>query len=285
MPVKHATCGRGPGWMRLYRGTLLAVLLGPLSCRLAPAQAVQGVQSDPSTAYDQAIDLPPDPSATDVYDAPDVPKKWTDWAAYKSKEFSYKVTLVPILDYSAFSQDQASLAQVGKQDDQWEVRSMRLSLGGQVNYGYQIKYLFGVEYKGFGQPEGAKGWASTDVALTFPLGPEKYGSITAGKIKETVSYEMVGDSANLPQLERLLNPFFTSRDVGLRYNNTLFDKTMTVSAGWFNDWWTKGRAYDGSSNHYTARITGVPYWAGTAPITCTWVSAPAISTRPTGACV
>jgi hypothetical protein len=31
--------------------------------------------------------------------------------------------------------------------------------------------------------------------------------MTIGKTKETFSYELVGDSANLPQMERVLNPF------------------------------------------------------------------------------
>jgi phosphate-selective porin len=69
---------------------------------------------------------------------------------------------------------------------------------------------------------------------------------------------MVGDAANLPQLERLLTPFFTSRNVGVRYFNSLANNRMSIGGGWFNDWWTKGDPYEGSSNHFTGRLTALP---------------------------
>jgi phosphate-selective porin len=105
---------------------------------------------------------------------------------------------------------------------------------------------------------GAVGWASTDVFVTAPVVRQKYGSVTFGKTKETFVYEMVGDSANLPQMERLLTPFFTSRNVGIKYFNSIAHDRMSISGGWFNDWWSKGKPYDGSSNHFTARVTALP---------------------------
>jgi hypothetical protein len=43
-----------------------------------------------------------------------------------------------------------------------------------------------------------------------------FGTLSIGKLKQTFAYEMVGDAANLPQSERLLTPFFKSRDLGVR---------------------------------------------------------------------
>ena len=45
-----------------------------------------------------------------------------------------------------------------------------------------------------------------------------------GKIKEPFVYEMVGDAANLPHVERLLSPFFVNRNIGFRLNRTAFDR-------------------------------------------------------------
>ena len=41
------------------------------------------------------------------------------------------------------------------------------------------------------------------------------GTLTLGKIKEPFVYEMVGDAANLPHHERLMSPFFRSRNDGV----------------------------------------------------------------------
>lgn len=67
-----------------------------------------------------------------------------------------------------------------------------------------MRYLVAGEYKGFdGAPD--RNWDMTDVSLTFPLrGPGT--TLTVGKTKQTHVYEMVGDAANLPQQERVLNP-------------------------------------------------------------------------------
>jgi phosphate-selective porin OprO/OprP len=91
--------------------------------------------------------------------------------------------------------------------------------------------------------------------VTFPAW--KLGAVTFGKNKESFSCEMVGDAANLPPLERILTPFFTSRNVGVLLSNTAFDKRMTISGGWANDWWITGQKFDDSSNHFSSRITGL----------------------------
>ena len=88
-----------------------------------------------------------------------------------------------------------------------------------------------------------------------PVG--KLGALTFGKNKEPFIYEMVGDAAFLPSMERILNPFFTSRDVGLSMSNTAFNKRMTYSTGWFNNWWVHGKDFDTAGNHFASRVTGL----------------------------
>jgi len=50
---------------------------------------------------------------------------------------------------------------------------------------------------------------------------------------------MVGDAANLPQHERLLSPFFVSRNVGVQLSNSVLDGRATWAVGVYNDWLLK----------------------------------------------
>jgi hypothetical protein len=69
----------------------------------------------------------------------------------------------------------------------------------------------------------------TDWYFGTALGP--LGSIRYGKVKEPWSYEVVGDAANLQQMERILGPFFVTRNIGLRLTNTMASACPGRSAG------------------------------------------------------
>jgi phosphate-selective porin OprO/OprP len=126
-------------------------------------------------------------------------------------------------------------------------------LGGNIGRDYKIGYLIAGEFKGF-DTDPPKLWNMTDVSLTFPLwGPQT--TLTFGKTKESFSYEMVGDAANLPQQERVLSPFFISRNIGARINHVIGDEErMTVAAGVFNN----GLVTPGDfGTDVTTRVTGL----------------------------
>ncbi|MFD2431360.1 porin [Sphingobium scionense] len=107
------------------------------------------------------------------------------------------------------------------------MRAARLSLTGSIGGTYRVSYQVSGEYKGFDTAPEQK-WKLTDAALTFPLGSRT--KMTVGKTKETFSYEMVGDSANLPHSERVLTPFFVSRNFGVRFVQVLgANKAATFS--------------------------------------------------------
>jgi phosphate-selective porin OprO/OprP len=151
------------------------------------------------------------------------------------KGFDLRVSLVVLGDHTFFGQDGASIAQVGEQQDAWELRAARLSLLGSVGTGYRVAYQISGEYKGFdGDPE--TDWQMTDLSLTFPLGSRT--KLTLGKTKQTFAYEMVGDAANLPASERVLSPFFQSRNTGARLTHVWGPaKRGTISMGVYNDAW------------------------------------------------
>jgi len=191
------------------------------------------------------------------YTTPDVPRKSKEYTGYNGKYFSARLGLVLVADYTAFSQDADSISQVGIQQDQWDDRALRFLLFGGIGpQSYRVGYFVSYEWNGFDAPQNKKpSWDFTDLSFAFPVGT--LGALTVGKTKEHFGYEIDGDATFLPQDERILNPFFTARDVGVILTNAVLTKRMTYSAGWFNDWWAHGRPFDGTSNHYTARVTGL----------------------------
>ncbi len=172
--------------------------------------------------------------------------------------FTLHLGFVPIVDYTWLTQDQASIDQVGVQDDTFDIRSGRAIARGTIFAGakHPPRFLIGFEYKGFDSDPNVT-WSFTDVALTFPLG--RIGDLTVGKTKEAFVYEMVGDAANLPHIERLLSPFFVSRNWGLRWNRTAAADRMTLQLGVYNDWFATDPTWDESGTTVSGRVSGLPW--------------------------
>jgi phosphate-selective porin OprO/OprP len=164
------------------------------------------------------------------------------------------------MDYTTFDQDARSKEQVGNQQDELEARSLRLSARGHFELFRTWNYMLSYEYKGFDQTS-LDDWNTTDFRISTVLGP-KLGTLTLGKIKEPFVYEMVGDAANLPHNERLLSPFFRSRNDGATIGNAVFDQRATWVVGWYNDWFTQGTSWSDSGNDFAGRITVLPVWSG-----------------------
>ena len=185
---------------------------------------------------------------------PDAPHGWNQ---FDNKWFSTAIGFAPILDYTQFSQDTDSISQVGRQESRWDIRSGRFSFRGQFHTKRPINYFLSLEYKGLDRPDDAPRFGITDAWFSILLN-KKLGTLTVGKIKETFSYEMTGDAANLPHMERTLNPFFVSRNVGVKLSNPILNERMTYSLGWFNDWLFRGQSFGESANDFTGRLTALP---------------------------
>jgi phosphate-selective porin OprO/OprP len=184
-----------------------------LAC-VPQALHAQPVESDAAPERGQfEAAVSPDPAA--LYVVPDLlPEGLIRLTTIKSRYFAMKFGLVAIPDYTAFSQDANSLSQVGRQQDQWDDRAVRLMVGGTIGDPQKVGYLIAGEYKGF-DTDPTDLWQLTDVSLVFPFFSPAT-KLTIGKTKETFDYERVGDIANLPQQERILSPFFVSRNIGMR---------------------------------------------------------------------
>ncbi len=222
------------------------------SLAVAPDARAQTTESDPAPARGKFEPDPLPPPAMPFL-IPDAPLNAEDKTQIRSKRFTLKLGLVLIADYTAFSQDEANLSQVGTHRNEWDDRAARLMFRGGLG---KVNYLVAGEYKGFDtDPETT--WQVTDVSLTFPLGGPRT-KLTVGKTKETFAYEMVGDAANLPPQERVLNPFFVSRNIGVKLTRVMGkEHRMTASAGVFNDWWVNGDRFSDSGTDVTARVTGL----------------------------
>jgi phosphate-selective porin len=195
----------------------------------------------------------------DHYAIPDVSDKSLQKVkvAPEHEKYLIKFGLAVLGDYTAFTQDANSKQQVGNQSDKFEVRSARFLIHGYFKLGLKWNYFASYEYKGFDKNPGDPFWSVTDANISTLLGP-KLGTLTFGKMKEPYAYELSGDSANLPQSERLLTPFFLSRNDGVKLSNTMLDQRGTWSVGWFNDWWVKGDSYSTSGNDFAGRLTFLP---------------------------
>jgi phosphate-selective porin OprO/OprP len=232
----------------------IAILAAALLAAVPPA-AAQGQDPDLAPArgkFEAEAAAPPEKP----YVVPDTPRSLADLTRYTSRSFSFQMGVALLLDYTKFNQDAASLAQVGPQESQWQARASRLMAHGTIGSDYKVGYLVAAEYKGF-DSDPAENWSVVDVSLTFPIGGPAT-KLTLGKTKETFSYEMVGDAANLPQQERVLNPFFVARSVGAKLIHVFgADHRMTLSAGVFNDGWLKSGSASDSGTDVSARVTGL----------------------------
>jgi phosphate-selective porin len=212
----------------------------------------------PAFAQSPESDVPEGhpPEAETHWAFPEIPDKTLDALKIDTKFFTLHWGLCVIGDYTAFQQNEGSLEQVGKQEDTKEFRSFRLMLRGQIHFLGTWTYLVSGEYKGFDRDPGDPLWNMSDVWFSRSLG--SLATVRIGKQKESFVYEMVGDAANLPQAERYLSPFFTSRGVGVSLSGDYLGQRATWTVGWFNDWWVKGQSFNESGNDFAARFTFLP---------------------------
>lgn len=203
-----------------------------------------------------AAAAPPAADAPVNYVIPDLPAVRTAAQPWPSPGFVVRPSAAILGDWTSFSQDDDSVSQVGRQKDAYEWRGFRLQLLGSFGGTYRINYQIGGEYKGFDSNAVDK-WQWTDLAVTLPVGSRT--RVNVGKIKESFAYEMVGDAANLPQSERVLSPFFVSRNTGVRVTHVLgSDNRLNLSYGFANDGWDIGTTTHRGTDYF-ARVSGLAW--------------------------
>jgi phosphate-selective porin OprO/OprP len=172
---------------------------------------------------------------------------------HDAERYTLRPVIAILADYTFFTQDDASVAQVGEQEDTRDLRAGRLGLlvrgkGDQAWEGYVA-----ADFQEKRTREDAV-FQLYDLRFGIPVGSV---NLDIGKQKQPFVYEMVGLSLLNPQQERILSPFFVTRSIGVQASGQAAGDRMTWAAGWFNDWLESGATFSDNANDYVARITGL----------------------------
>jgi len=174
---------------------------------------------------------------------------------FENKYFTFQANFGVLADYTFIGQDARSRSQVGPQASKFDLRAARVVLAGLIKFKRPWTYFFMGDINELRQ-EGDRVMDALDLYVSLPLW--KKARLRVGKQKEPFIYEMVGDSANLPQTERILNAFFETRNVGFRYMDNWVKDKISFSFGVYNDWFQNGNSFKKSGTQFSARLTGLP---------------------------
>ncbi len=216
-------------------------------------------------ALQAQVDQPAEPGKPKVIEAPNLfAPGWRD-TRYAVPDLAPDRILIPrlntpfltvrpcielIVDHTAFGQDDASLAQVGRQENLLEVRSATIDLSGSAGLKRRLEYKVGVAFNGF-DTDTDQTFAVTDFNVAFSI-PKWRTRIRLGQMREDFGYEVIGSTATMPQSERILSPFASPFNFGLKVTHRLGDRERaTLTYGIFKDDWGDG---DGKAA-ISARVT------------------------------
>jgi len=228
---------------------------------LAAVIACMATLAQPCSAQDVAItgaEAGPEAPAVPDYVIPDFHGIFIDTKpSLDSRYVSVRLGLEVIGDWTGFNQDDTSIAQVGVQQDQFELRSAGLDIEGELGARRWIHYKVGIQYNGF-NTNGGKALDVTDFAFTFDV--DKWRTrVKFGQIKENFSYEVVGNTAKLPQNERTMSPFSAPRNPGISVIHVIGpEQRMTVSYGIYKDQSESAGGSFGVAARVTALVWGAP---------------------------
>jgi phosphate-selective porin OprO/OprP len=173
-----------------------------------------------------------------------------------NKYFSLQMNFGVLADFTFLGQDEKSKDQVGPQASKFDLRAARVVLAGFIKFKKPWTYFFMGDVNEL-RKEGDRVMDALDMWVSIPLW--KKARVRIGKQKEPFIYEMVGDSATLPQSERILNAFFETRNVGVRYMDNWAKDRMSFSIGVYNDWFQNGNKFSRSGTQVSSRLTGLPF--------------------------
>ena len=197
------------------------------------------------------------PRAGAAQEAAPAPKR--PWNELDLPGVSLRLDFQALEDGAFFSQDAANEQQVGDLPSKALFRVDDLLLTGQIRFSRPWTFAVGGNYRGL-DPTSARGWTTTYVYLSIPLGT--LGSVTLGKQKEGAGLEMTEDGRDIPFMERSTMStafaFIDSHVVGVRFAGTAVAERLTWSAGWFNNWLDDGLSFSQSGQIYAGRVTGLP---------------------------
>jgi phosphate-selective porin len=181
------------------------------------------------------------------------------WFMWENKVFTTTFVFTPIWDWTAFSQDDASKAQVGEQAGGNEWRAERVNFAGQLKFKTPWRWQIGGNYNGTEDTNGDS-IAFMDVRLDIPV--PHLGWVKVGKQKVGVSQEWIMSGIDMVFMERTTTDlaFVPQRNTGVIVTNGFADQRGTWSLGAFNDWFTCDNSFEANGNQFTARLTYLPVY-------------------------
>ena len=144
---------------------------------------------------------------------------------------------------------------MGKQENTPDLRAARFGLNLRSKGKFKWAFTFTADYQESRTRDDAY-IQVYDFKLDIPIGPVK---LTLGKQKEPFCYELVGLMPALPQQERMMGPFYVTRNTGIQLSGQLIGDRMTWWAGAFNDWLETSNNLNRTATNWDARVTGLPY--------------------------
>ena len=236
----------------MARKFLLIILLTVMAFMTSKAQNL--LESLNDTAIISANEAPTDA-------APIMDRKWN---RIRTKYFTLNIGVAMFLDYNTVSQNNQSLAQVGKINAATEFRAQRIVLSGNLLFFKRPwRYMISGNYNGMDAPQdGGKVFSVIDLSVEIPFG--KNGWLTVGKQKEGVGHEYVAPGSQLAFTERGSGEpaLIKQRNIGIRYSNSILKNRMTYTFGVFNNWLESGNKNSFADNgmQVTSRVTALPVY-------------------------
>jgi phosphate-selective porin OprO/OprP len=211
----------------------------------APARAAADAETEAGTNADMldapvlevtvpAVATAAAPAAPSRYAVPDLTGLTRYLPSLRTPIGTAAIGLELIGDWTGFRQDATSLAQVGQQFDQFQMRSAAIGISGQFGPDSHITYALGLQYNGF-NTNADQNWTVSDFAINIDL-PKYRTRIELGQIKGSFSYEVVGSFVKMPQAERTLSPFVAPRNPGFKIIHAIGpEKRMTATFSLYKD--------------------------------------------------
>jgi phosphate-selective porin OprO/OprP len=184
------------------------------------------------------------------------------WNQINTKFFTLNIGAALLFDYNSMSQDDNSIAQVGKVDPATEFRGERLVFSGKLLFFKKPwNYMISANYNGLNNPSDKPNFDFVDYSIEIPFG-HRGGWLTLGKQKEGIGQEWIMPGTQAMFMERGSGAplFIRQRNNGIRYTNNLLNQRITFNVGVFNNWLTTDNSFSDNGTQVVFRTSGLPHY-------------------------
>ncbi|HTY41123.1 MAG TPA: porin [Thermoanaerobaculia bacterium] len=146
-------------------------------------------------------------------------------------------------DGALFSQNAASVSQVGALPDVQEFRASRLELDGQMKAPFAWSFKVNAGDNGLDENQRGSELSIAELYVAVPL--TSWATINVGEQEAGVGMERLTHGEDLSFMERstMTEAYKKAHSLGIRFTGTAAGGRMTWSAGWFNNWLTDGLSF------------------------------------------